>query len=41
MFPGSSKNGPNRHYQGFSVMKVDRWTKLMIVNGVDIMDNFP
>ncbi|CZR51553.1 related to MNN4 Regulates the mannosylphosphorylation [Phialocephala subalpina] len=41
VYPGSSKNGLNRYYKGNSVMKGDRWTKLMIVNGVDIMDTFP
>ncbi|KAG9237060.1 hypothetical protein BJ875DRAFT_350158, partial [Amylocarpus encephaloides] len=41
IFPGSSKNGLDRGYPDHLSMKGNRRTKLMVVNGVDIMDSFP
>jgi len=42
VFPGSEKGGLERHYKEYEYeMRGDRRTKLMVVNGVDIMDSFP
>jgi len=41
IFPGSLRNGLHRNYPEGSTMKGDKYTKLMTVNGVDIMDAFP
>ncbi|KAL2074247.1 hypothetical protein VTL71DRAFT_8025 [Oculimacula yallundae] len=41
IFPGSVRNGAHRNYPVVPDMKGNRNTKLMVVNGVDIMDSFP
>jgi hypothetical protein len=41
VFPGSVKSGLNRNYQVSPSMKGSETTKLMVINGVDIMDAFP
>ncbi|PVH84718.1 hypothetical protein DL98DRAFT_410428 [Cadophora sp. DSE1049] len=41
IFPGSTRNGAERAYPAVPDMKGNRNTKLMVVNGVDIMDSFP
>lgn len=41
IFPGSTRNGAERAYPTVPDMKGNRVTKLMVVNGVDIMDSFP
>jgi hypothetical protein len=40
VFPGSEKTGLERYYKECE-MKGNLRTKLMVVNGVDIMDSFP
>jgi len=41
IFPGSSKSGLNRGYPEPYTVKGSFNTKLMVVNGVDIMEAFP
>jgi len=41
IFPGSTRNGAERAYPVAPDMKGNSNTKLMVVNGVDIMDSFP
>ncbi len=41
VFPGSVKTGLERAYLESPAMRGNRVTKLMVVNGVDIMDSFP
>jgi len=41
IFPNSSKSGLDRGYPQTSILKGSRNTKLMVVNGVDIMEAFP
>jgi hypothetical protein len=41
VFPGSSKSGLNRAYPASPSMMGNAETKLMVVNGVDILDAFP
>jgi hypothetical protein len=41
IFPGSSKSGLNRGYTEPNTVKGSFNTKLMVVNGVDIMEAFP
>lgn len=40
VFPGSERDGLERYYKECE-MRGNRRTKLMVVNGVDIMDSFP
>ncbi|KAK0101368.1 hypothetical protein ONS95_006543 [Cadophora gregata] len=41
VFPGSTRNGAERAYPAVPDMRGNGNTKLMVVNGVDIMDSFP
>ncbi|RDL30805.1 uncharacterized protein BP5553_10150 [Venustampulla echinocandica] len=41
IFPDSSREGLNRGYTDNISIKGNQYTKLMVVNGVDIMDSFP
>ncbi|TVY82666.1 hypothetical protein LSUE1_G002011 [Lachnellula suecica] len=41
IFPNSSKSGLNRNYPEPMTVKGNSYTKLMVVNGVDIMEAFP